>query len=225
MSTISKRISYSIRIMLSGSLWGAFLISILLAIFISDPSWIELEQRSLHSLVFLMLIVIPVIAVVIFANSFAEELEEQLSRLLYAYPFKMLYVILERIVLCLIFLLVSFGLSLLGGYLGGISLSWHDIGYAAWRVFPASLFLGSLSLLVSLLGRNMLAGLGAGIGYWFLELTTQGQWTSKIFLFQFIWPVHLSTTQNENSLYLLLIGFTLLTVAIFLFHKVRTWFV
>jgi putative effector of murein hydrolase LrgA (UPF0299 family) len=225
MSTTYRRISYSIRIMLSGSLWGAFLISILLAISISDPSWIELEQRSLHSLIFLMLIVMPVIAVVIFANSFAEELEEKLSRLLYAYPFKMLYVILERIGLCLIFLLVSFALSLLGGYLGGISLSWHDIGYSAWRVFPASLFLGALSLLVSLLGRNMLAGLGAGVGYWFLELTTQGQWTGKIFLFQFIWPVTATTTQNENSLYLLLIGFTLLTVAIFLFHKVRYWFV
>jgi putative effector of murein hydrolase LrgA (UPF0299 family) len=225
MSTTYRRISYSIRIMLSGSLWGAFLISILLAISISHPSWIELEQRSLHSLIFLMLIVMPVIAIVIFANSFAEELEEKLSKLLYAYPFKMLYVILERIGLCLIFLLVCFALSLLGGYLGGISLSWHDIGYAAWRVFPASLFLGALSLLVSLLGRNMLAGLGAGVGYWFLELTTQGQWTGKIFLFQSIWPLNNSTSQNENSLYLLLIGFALLTAAVFLFHKARTWFV
>jgi ABC-type transport system involved in multi-copper enzyme maturation permease subunit len=225
MSTLYGRINYSIKIMLSGSLWGSLLISVLLAISISHPEWMELQQRSLHSLIFLMLIVMPVIAIVIFANSFAEELEERLPRLLYAYPFKMPYVILERIGLCLIFLLVSFALSLLGGYLGGISLSWHDIGYAAWRVLPASLFLGALSLLVSLLGRNMLAGLGAGVGYWFLELTTQGQWTGKIFLFHFIWPIHLSTTQNENSIFLFLIGFILLTVAIYLFHKVRTWFV
>jgi ABC-type transport system involved in multi-copper enzyme maturation permease subunit len=225
MSTLYRRISYSMKMMLSGSLWGTFLISILLAISISHPSWIELEQRSQHSLIFLMLIVMPVIAIIIFANSFAEELEEKLSRLLYAYPFKMLYVILERIGLCLILLLVTFALSLLGGYLGGISLSWHDVGYAAWRVFPASLFLGALSLLVSLLGRNMLAGLGAGIGYWFLELITQGQWTGRIFLFHSIWPINETISQNENSILLFLIGFTLLTAAIVLFHKARTWFI
>ncbi|WP_227013906.1 hypothetical protein [Paenibacillus psychroresistens] len=192
---------------------------------ISHPKWIGLEQRDLHTLTFLMLLVMPVIAIVIFANSFAEELEERLPRLLYAYPFKMLYVILERIGLCLILLLISFTISIIGGYLGGIPLSWQDVNYVAWRIFPASLFLGALSLLVSLLGRNMLAGLGAGIGYWFIEMTTQGQWTGKIFLFQFIWPVAAATSQIENSLYLLLLGLALFTAAIFLFHKARAWFV
>jgi ABC-type transport system involved in multi-copper enzyme maturation permease subunit len=224
MNTICRRVSYSLKVMLSGSLWGAFLISILLARIVSHPEWVGFEQRDLHTLLTLMLIVMPVIAVVIFANSFAEELEEKLLRLLYAYPYKMLYVILEKIVLCLIFILICFAICLWVGHLGGIVISWHDVNYAAWRILPATLFIGALSLLVSLLGRNMLAGLGAGIGFWFLELTTHGQWTKKLFLFQPIWPIN-TTTQNENSLFLLLIGFALFTVAIYLFHKARTWFI
>jgi ABC-type transport system involved in multi-copper enzyme maturation permease subunit len=224
MRTIYRRVSYSLKVMLSGSLWGAFLISFLLAIIVTHPEWVGFEHRDMHTLLTLMLIVMPVIAVVIFANSFAEELEEKLLRLLYVFPYKMLYVILEKIVLCLIFLLFSFVLSLWVGHLGGIALTWHDVNYAAWRILPATLFIGALSLLVSLVGRNMLAGLGAGIGYWFLELATHGQWTKKLFLFQSIWPIN-TTTQNENSLFLLLSGLVLFTVAFYLFHRTRLWFI
>jgi ABC-type transport system involved in multi-copper enzyme maturation permease subunit len=223
MSTFLRRISYSFNLMLSGSLWGAFLISIILAIIISHLEFFGFGQPDLHTLLMLMLIVTPVIAVVIFANSFAEELEEKLFKLLYAYPYKMLYVILEKITLGLILLLFSFALSLFVGHLCGVSLTWHDVIDLGWRILPATLFLGALSLFVSLLGRNMLAGLGAGIGYWFIELTTFGKWTGKLYLFQPIWPMN-AINQNENSLLLLIIGFILFTAAILLFHKARAWF-
>jgi ABC-type transport system involved in multi-copper enzyme maturation permease subunit len=224
MSTIYRRVSYTLKVMLSGSLLGAFLISILLTIIISHPEWIGLANRDLHTLLTLMLIVMPVIAVVIFANCFAEELEEKLLRLLYVYPYKMLYVILEKIAICLICLLINFALNVWVADLWVIALTWDDVIYILWRILPATFFLGALSLFVSLLARNMLAGLGAGFGYWFLDLTMHGQWTQKLYLFQSIWPI-ITTTQNDNSRFLLFIGSALLTAAILLLHKARTWFI
>lgn len=222
MRTNFRRVGYSLKVMLSGSLLGVFLLALILATFVAQPHWLGFEQRGLHEMLTLMLLVMPVMAVVIFANSGAEELEEKLLRLLYAYPYKMLYVILEKITICLICLLVIFALNIGVAHLGFITLSWEDVIYLGWRALPATLFLGALSLLVSLLGRNMLAGLGAGVGYWFLELITQGKWTNHLYLFQAIWPIN-KTTQNENSLWLLLIGCIMLLTAVLLFHKSKAW--
>ncbi|WP_256760718.1 hypothetical protein [Cohnella sp. WQ 127256] len=197
-----RRMFYSGKLMLSGYLYGAFILLFgLLFILVNMESW-EIAQANVASIITILMIGLPLFNILLFTNLFAEDMEERALDLVFTYPHRAHYLLLERIVFALIIATIAFGLSLLTAHFTLLHLSYENLWEITKRVVPVNAYLSGLSLLLSLIGRNVLIGLGAGISYWLLELMTMGKWTRALHLFQGIWPTQAVTLDN-NGLFLL----------------------
>lgn len=173
---------YHLKAMWGGYWAGAIAVlafSVVLAVNAGSLGF-EMPERDAQKTV--MVLTMNVFAALVFSAFAAEELEERVMRLLYACPVPAAYVMLEKIAICLILLMA--GVSACAAAASGGD-DWWPLMRAA---VPASLFIGAVSAASSMIGRNVLAGLGAGIGYWSVELLTYGRWSGSLYLFQSIWP-------------------------------------
>lgn len=99
---------------------------------------------------------------------------------------------------------------------------WDDWWALMRAAAPASLFIGAVSATASLIGRNVLVGLGAGIGYWIMELLSHGKWTGPLYLFQSVWP-NKGIDDDNNALLLVCGAAVLVCLAAVTVVKGKPW--
>jgi ABC-type transport system involved in multi-copper enzyme maturation permease subunit len=203
MSAVTSRLWYSGKLMLSGYGYGALaLLTLMLVLIANVESW-EIGTADADTVTAVLTIGLPLFLIALFSNLFGEELEERAFGLLFSYPSRAYRLLLERIALALVIGAIALGLCLLVVHFTLFRLHADELWTIGKRVVPVCAFLSGLSLLASLVGRNVLAGIGIGIGYWMAELTTRGAWTGDLHLFQGIWPTRQVALHINGALLLL----------------------
>jgi len=199
------RMKYSVKLLLSGYFYGAVAYWALLAVMLANVESWSIGKADLHTLSAVLVIGFPLFNIVLFAGLFAEETEERTLRLHYTYRHRPVWLLLEKIALASLILLLAYTVCLIVAHVLLLPLTAQELWEVTRHVLPANVYLASLSLLFSLVGRGVLAGIGAGVGYWMLELTTLGKWTGPLFLFERVFPTG-SANLSDNGLYLTLAG-------------------
>jgi len=173
---------YHLKVLWGGYWAGAIAVLACSAVLAMEAGSLGFEMPERDAQKTVMVLAMNVFAALVFPAFAAEELEERVMRLLYVCPMPTVRVMLEKLAICLILLMAVIS-ACAAAVSGGDG--WWPLMRAA---VPASLFIGAVSAAASLIGRNVLAGLGAGIGYGIVELFTHGRWTGPLYLFQSIWP-------------------------------------
>jgi len=228
-SLVLKRMGYHLKVMWGGYWIGAIAVLAISAVLAGHAGAFGLAMPERGAQTAVIAISMTVFASLVFSAVAAEELEERVMRLLYACPFPALYIFLEKFAMCLLLLLAGISLCASAAVMplpsaadsqeAGIWDAWWPLARAA---VPSSLFVGAVSAAASLIGRNVLAGLGAGIGYLILELFMRGKWTGPFYLFQSVWPNE-RTDNDINALLLCSAAAFLFCLAAVLFAKGKQW--
>jgi hypothetical protein len=242
-----RRMGYHLKVMWSGYWIGAIAVLVFSAVLAANAGSLGfmMPERDVQKAVFA--VTTPVFAALSFSAVAAEELEERVMRLLYTFSFPAVYVILEKIAICLILLTAGISVSAAAAVASLPATAEAGVGlpevlderdaitpvngdaWDAWRTLvraaaPSSLFIGAVSAAASLIGRNVLVGLGAGIGYWILELISHGKWTGPLYLFQSVWPNE--GIDNEiNALLLCSAAGALVCIAAGIVAKGKQWLI
>jgi ABC-type transport system involved in multi-copper enzyme maturation permease subunit len=152
------------------------------------------------------------IAIFIFSQLFAEELEEGTSKWLFSLPVHRLRLWFERWLVGIIFLLGSFYGSLLVIHFTVFAIPW-DVFTTA--VLIPSLWLGHLALLSTLLFRNDKAGLAVPLVHWSIESISRGSITKQWNLFMTTIPMGEHLDANRMLYISLTIGLIVFSLILF----------
>ncbi len=195
------RMLYSVKLMISGYGYGAIVCwGGLLFVLINADRW-SIGNADPATIVAVMSIGFPLFNILLFASLFAEDMEERTFGLLFTYPQKAAWLLLERIAPALLLSMLVYWSCVVSAHFALVRLSADQIWDIGKQVWPANLYLSMLALLCSLAGRGVLAGLGAAAGYWMLELMTMGKWTGALFLFQNVFHSR-KVSVADNAVYL-----------------------
>ncbi|BBI35188.1 hypothetical protein KCTCHS21_45870 [Cohnella abietis] len=211
-----RKIVYSCKLMLSGYLYGALLYGIGLLLLLANTKELGIGEAELHTLCSILLLGMAPFSILIFSNLFSEEMEERALGLIFTYRQKAVTLLIERVVVAALLTVLLYGLCLVTAHYRILKLNSTDVWEISKMILPANLYLASLALFFSLIGRNVLVGLGVGMGYFILEMMTMGQWTGPMFLFQSIWPKGVISLE-EHSLYLLFASVVSMVFSILIF--------
>lgn len=222
MSAIFKRAWYALKLMFSGYFIGAVILGLSFTVVtVQIENW-HFASASMNSLITMFTVVMPLFTIVLTANAFAEELEELTFPLLWTYPAIKWLLLLER--LLMVILLVAFYLmmSLWAVHYWLIELTKEGIWEIVRAALPVHAIFIGITLLFSLVSRNMIAGLAAGTLYWLVEMITRGTWTKKLYLFQMVWPIE-GYDPLEQNWWILSIAIALTAMSVIVFVFGRYW--
>lgn len=222
MLQVLLRWRYTFKLMMSGFLYGAFAVLLLLLLLIANVENWSLGKADLPTIHAIMLFGLPVYAILLCANMLAEDLEERTFGLLLSYRLRPLLLLLDRLLIVLLLMVLAVGLCLAAANFFLFELRLRDVGVLSARVLPVMLLLGMFSLLLTLVGGNMLLGLGAGLGYALFELMTMGNWTKSLFLYQSVF-LNQQVEPANNQIYITAIGAALLVLCTCIFVQGRRW--
>lgn len=135
---------------------------------------------------------LPILALVAVTHAASLEWEEGTIELSLSYPGGGLGLVTTRLLVGLGFLLVVLTATLAGFTLLMPELAEPgalNVFRVAWLVTPPALLVGSVGVLVSIAGKHYVAGIGAGLLPWGLDLLLPGQVTRGLYLFQTSHPL------------------------------------
>lgn len=216
MTAYMRKIVYSCKLMQSGYLYGAFLYGIGLLMIVANVENLGMGEAELRTLCSILLLGMPLFTILVFSNLFSEDMEERALGLIFTYRQKAVALLLERMLVAVFLTLLLYGLCLATAHYRLLPLSSADVWEVSKTILPMNLYLASLSLVFSLIGRNVLAGLGASIGYSILEILTMGRWTGKMFLFHYVWPGRV-IAYADHALYLLSASAACIVLCLYIF--------
>jgi len=210
------RMKYSAKLMLSGYLYGAFVYLIVLLTVLANAERWSIGVADISTVTSVLLIGLPVFNILLFSNLFAEDLEERTLRLLFTYRLKSTELLIERVMLASFVSLAAYAICLSTAHWMLVRFSADGLWDVSRQVLPATIYLSIIALLFTLVGRGALLGLGAGIAYWMLELTTMGKWTGPLFIFQQVFPTQ-NVKLGDNALYVTLVAAVCFALCVLMF--------
>ncbi|MCT1402847.1 hypothetical protein M4D81_28025, partial [Paenibacillus sp. p3-SID867] len=122
----------------------------------------------------------PLVVVFLMSPLFAAETGKETSRWFMSLPYRSIAYFAARWLLSL----AMIGILFLGSFL--VIHAWvFPVPFISFSLYvlPPALWLGHLALLISLIGRSYVAGLGAALFYWVTDSLSRGEITKKIYLF------------------------------------------
>lgn len=214
------RLRYSGKLLLSPYLLVAFLLCLGTGGVIAYADTLGLGTADYATFRTILLLILPLLAVILFANTLSSEWEDRTLAMQFSFPFSPVAFLLERILLGLCLYLLMVAILIGFGHYGLTELTGREFIRLMREVLPASLYLGALGFLGSLIARNVLAGLGLGLGYWLFETISMGRWTKSFFLFH---PAFgnpsINNTTNGTLLFALFVCGILLSFIIYILAK------
>lgn len=217
-----RRLRYSFRLMFSSYFLGGVALAILFGVatvFIEE--W-QFAWATFDTVLLMHTIVLPLVTIIFTANAFAEELEERVYPLVWTYPIWKWALFVERAAALLLILAVYYGASILAVHMWLFELTRSEVWDLIRLAVPTHVFLGGLTMMFSLLGRSLLAGIVAGGGYWLMELITLGQWTKGICLFEPVWKLGV-VREEVNRWWVFGLGLLWIVISLMLFMYGRRW--
>ncbi|WP_127585659.1 hypothetical protein [Paenibacillus koleovorans] len=156
----------------------------------------------------------PLVVVFLMSPLFAVEIGKETSGWFMSLPYRSSLFFVVRWLLGLCMVGILFLGSILVIHLWVIPLPLLSFSI---HVLPPALWLGHLALLISLIGRSYVAGLGAALFYWVVESLTNGAITKKFSLFS----SNVSSDPNfiSNRTLFMLSGFVAIILALMLFCR------
>jgi len=207
------------KIISSALVWAsagiaAFLIA---AAFLLDRLRFVESVQLVHMTAFFELM-LPLAAILIMSQLFAEEMEPGIPQWLMSLPTRNGMLVLQRWGIGTVLLLVLYAVSALIVHIGVIPI---PLGSFTLEMLPPALWLGNLAMLATLAFRSYVGGLSAPLLYWLLELLSRGGITQRYYLFA-------ATFTDRSSLYsnrfaLLAMSFLALLISVWLFSR-RSYF-
>lgn len=220
--TLTKRMYYSLKLMLSAYFIGALALAVILSIVTVNIEQWHFNIASVDTLIMMFTVAFPLVTVMLTGNMFAEDLEERVFPMIWTYPVRKWLFLIERVVVLVIILAVYFAATLGAIHYGLMELTqsqvWDIIKYSG----PTHLCLAGITLLSTLLGRNLLTGIAVGTGYWLIEVITRGQWTKKLFVFNSVWSLE-NVDLESNLWWVFGLGCLLIALSAGMFIAGRHW--
>lgn len=219
-----SRIKYAWRILWGGYLFAIAFIAVLLAVGCLLLPKLLFAPGFYHVKV-VFIAILPLLTIALSAALFADDFSEGTFAHHYSYPYSQLLVFAERGVVVVLLLAIYETMLLWAMDRWVIALSTAELAYIIKHSFSVNLFIGSLTALSSLIGRNMAVGLGVGAGTWLLEYSMSGTSLHRYYLFQAVWPVSRFADPSHNAIALFVAAGILLLGCLLLLKKGRGWLV
>ncbi|WP_168120925.1 hypothetical protein [Paenibacillus sp. HB172176] len=124
--------------------------------------------------------VFPLVVVFLMSPLFTAETSKETSGWFMSLPYRSIAYFVARWLLSLCMIFALFLGSILVIHVWVLPIPFLSFSF---HVLPPALWLGHLALLVSLIGRSYVAGLGAALFYWVTESLTSGAITNTFYLF------------------------------------------
>lgn len=173
----------------------------------------------------MVIFVLPLLTIALSASLFAEDFSEGTFAHHLSYPHSHLLVFAERIAVAAL-LLVIYETTLLWAIDRWVfPLSPSQLAYLIKHSLSVHLFIGTLTALGSLLGRNMAVGLGAGATVWLVEYLMAGISLNRYYLFQSVWRASRFANPSANAIALVVASGPLLLGCLLILGKGRGWLV
>jgi ABC-type transport system involved in multi-copper enzyme maturation permease subunit len=164
-------------------------------------SWHFVIEVNVHHIISIYEIGFPFVAIFLFSQLFAEELEEGILKWLFSLPLRGWVLLAGRWGLGIICLLFVYYGSLLVVDLAVISIPWNIF---TTSVLIPSLWLGHLALSMTLVSKNYIVGIAAPLFYWIFEIFSKGMLTQHMFLFMGSFPrENVDLDWNRTMLFML----------------------
>lgn len=211
---------YAFRLMFSSYFIGGAALAIALAVVtVQIENW-HFAKASFETVQLMFIVVMPLVTIIFTANAFAEDFDERVFPLVWTYPVRKWTVFMERTAALWLILVIFFSTHIAAVHVGLMELTRSQVWDLLKLSLPTHLFLSGGTLLFSLLGRSLLAGIAAGGGYWLMEMTTLGQWTKGMYLFEPVWTLGIVEHDvNRWGLFGLGLFWFVLSLVLFIFAK------
>jgi hypothetical protein len=221
MRNLHWRMLYGWKLMLSSYLFVSLLLALSIAVTLFFMETWQVASAELNSIMIFLCVVAPVFTIVLFANLLAEDFEQQVFPLTFTYSEPSLLILIERVIVGVLILFVFWSTLLWIADARIMDLSNEEFTFIMKAAVPTHLFFAGLALLVSIVGRGVLAGLAVGVGYWLADFTSRGTYTGELYIFQSIWPN--KDVSDLNSIWIYIASAAFFTMAMLSFAYAKRW--
>lgn len=219
-----SRAKYAWRI-----LWGSYLLGIAVIAALIAVGCLMLPEvfpsSGFYQVKMAYIFILPLLTIAISAALFADDFSEGTFAHHFSYPYSQLLVFAERVTVAALLLVIYEAVMLWAIDRWAIALSTAQLAYIIKHSLSVNMFLGTLTALCSLLGRNFAVGLGVGATVWLLEYFMSSMPLNRYYLFQAVWPVSRFADQSHNSNALFVAAGILLFCCLLILWKGRDWLV
>lgn len=219
-----SRAKYAWRI-----LWGGYLLAIAVIAVLIAACCLMLPELmpspGFYQVKIAYIFILPLLTIALSAALFADDFSEGTFAHHFSYPYSQLLVFAERLTVAALLLVIYEAVLLWAIDRWAIALSTAQLVYIIKHSLSVNMFLGGLTALCSLLGRNMAVGLGVGATVWLLEYFMSSMPLNRYYLFQAVWPVSRFADQSHNANALFVAAVIMFFCCLLLLGKGRSWLV
>lgn len=210
-------------------LWGGYLLAVAACAVLIAAGCLVLPKLlpspGFYVVKLVIIFISPLLTIALCAALFADDFSEGTFSHHLSYPYSHLLVFTERITVVAL-LLVGYQAVLLWVISHFVfPLQAPQLLYLIKHSLSVNLFVGSLTALGSLLGRNMAVGLGAGATVWLLEYFMSTLSLHRYYLFQAVWPASRFADPSANALALVAASGLLFLGCLLTLGRGRGWLV